>query len=80
MQGFLKCLCLVAWKLEAVGFCGWSGEMLMAERRFSPWRWGINLMQINAIIAWRYDEMDLPECPGACGRGLLVDGEAGCVA
>ena len=64
MQGFLKCLCLVAWKPEAVGFCGWSGEMcemLMAERQFSPWRWGINRMQINAIIAWRYDEMDLPE-------------------
>src|SRR5580658_186976 len=61
MQGFLKCLCLVAWKPEAVGFCGWSGEVLTAERRFSPWRWGINLMQINAIIAWRNNEMDLPE-------------------
>ena len=46
-RGSLKCLCLVAWKPDAVGFCGWGGEMFMAERRFSPWRWEINLVQIE---------------------------------
>ena len=73
-------LCLVAWKRYDSAFHGaWSGELLMAEHRFSPWR--CRRIEINPMRGkWTHQIGQLQglsvlaRVPWSLRKGLIAQG------